>query len=194
LPLHSEDVRPSPAHRTPAVGISLHRSYLRFVDSVNDSPKKKITDPDLALSKIESWCAYQERCQQEVRDKLYSWGLYSDAVENIISELISRNFLNEERFAVAYAGGKFRMKKWGKQKIKMELKKRRVPEKIIAKALKEIGEDDYGQSLEHTLAKKWNSEKETHPLKKKMKVMRYMLSRGYETDAVSAAISKYTNA
>jgi regulatory protein len=159
----------------------------------NDSRTgRKITDPRLAFTKIESWCAYQERCQQEVRDKLYSWGLYSDAVESIISELISANFLNEERFAIAYAGGKFRMKKWGKQKIKMELKKRNISEVLIRKALKEIGQEDYEETLESTLSKKWKSEKEKHPLKKKMKVMRYMLSRGYETDAVSEAISKFT--
>jgi regulatory protein len=159
-----------------------------------DSPKKKITDPKVALTKIESWCAYQERCQQEVRDKLYSWGLWPDAIENIIADLISRNFLNEERFAIAYAGGKFRVKKWGKQKIKMELKKRKISDTLIRKALKEIGEDDYEATLETTLAKKWKAEKEKHPLKKKMKVMRYMVSRGYETEAVSEAISKFTKA
>ncbi len=169
-----------------------HIEYLRFVDTDKESRVKKITDPNLALTKIESWCAYQERCQQEVRDKLYSWGLYPDAVENIIGELISRNFVNEERFAIAYAGGKFRIKKWGKQKIKMELKRRKISDVLIRKALKEIGADDYEETLENSLAKKWKSEKEKHPLKKKMKVMRYMMSRGYETDAVSHAISKYT--
>ncbi len=174
------------------IGISAHRSYLRFVDRDNDFRPKKITDPKVALTKVESWCAYQERCQQEVRDKLYSWGLYPDAVENIISELISRNFLNEERFAIAYAGGKFRIKKWGKQKIKMELKKRKISDVLIRKALKEIGAEDYEETLESTLSKKWKAEKENHPLKKKMKVMRYMLSRGYESDAVSNAISKFT--
>lgn len=143
---------------------------------------------------MESWCAYQERCQQEVRDKLYTWGLWPDAIENIIAELISRNFLNEERFAIAYAGGKFRIKKWGKQKIKIELKKRKVPDALIRKALKEIGEVDYDNALEKTLAVKWKAEKEKHPLKKKMKVMRYMISRGYETDAVLEAISKHTKA
>lgn len=164
------------------------------MEKSNDTRSKKITDPKVALTKIESWCAYQERCQQEVRDKLYAWGLWPDAIENIIAELISRNFLNEERFAVAYAGGKFRIKKWGRQKIKMELKKRQVPDTIIRKALKEIGEDDYDSALEKTLAAKWKAEKEAHPLKKKMKVMRYMISRGYETDAVMGAISKYTKA
>ncbi len=157
-----------------------------------EDKKKKITDPDLALSKIESWCAYQERCQQETRDKLYSWGLWSEAVENIIVELISRNFLNEERFAIAYAGGKFRMMKWGKQKIKNELKKRKISDAIIRKALKEIGEDDYENTLEKTLAGRWKLEKEKHPLKKKLKVMRYMISRGYETDAVHESILKFT--
>ena len=74
-----------------------------------DSPKKtKITDPKVALTKAEHYCAYQERSQQEVRDKLYEWGLWPDAVENIISELIGGNYLNEERFAKAYAQGKFK--------------------------------------------------------------------------------------
>lgn len=157
-----------------------------------ETQRKKITDPQLALSKIESWCAYQERCQQETRDKLYSWGLWKDAVENIISELISRNFLNEERFAIAFAGGKFRIKKWGKQKIKMELKKRNVPESIIRRALKEIGADDYDVAIEKVLATKWKSEKEKHPLKKKLKVMRYLVSRGFEMDIIQQHIEKYS--
>jgi regulatory protein len=164
------------------------------VERDSETRTKKITDPKVALTKVESWCAYQERCQQEVRDKLYSWGLWPDAIENIIVELISRNFVNEERFAVAYAGGKFRIKKWGKQKIKMELKKRRIPDAIIQKALKEIGADDYDEVLENTLEKKWRMEKEKDPWKKKMKVMRYMMSKGFETEAVNAAISKYIKA
>lgn len=164
------------------------------MDSEKNSGVKKITDPKVALTKAESWCAYQERCQQEVRDKLYSWGLWPDAIENIIAELISRDFVNEERFAIAYAGGKFRIKKWGKQKIKMELKKRRISDGVIRIALKEIGADDYDETLEKTLEKKWNAEKEKHPLKKKMKVMRFMMSRGYEADAVRVAITKYTKA
>lgn len=153
--------------------------------------RKKITDPQQALAKVEAWCAYQERCQQEVRDKLYSWGLWSEAIENIISELISRNFLNEERFAIAYAGGKFRIKKWGRQKIRMELKKRRVPDKIITKALREIETGDYDNAIEKVLAAKWKSEKEKHPLKKKLKVMRYLASRGFETDLINQHIQRY---
>lgn len=153
---------------------------------------KKITDPQLALSKIESWCAYQERCQQEVRDKLYSWGLWKDAVESIISDLISRNFLNEERFAIAYAGGKFRIKKWGRQKIKVELKRRNITEAIIRRAMKEIETADYVNAIGKVLASKWQSEKEKHPLKKKLKVMRYLVSRGFEPELINEHIERYT--
>lgn len=160
--------------------------------SEKEERTKKISDPAVALSKIESWCAYQERCQQEVRNKLYSWGLWPDAVESIIGELITRNFLNEERFAIAYAGGKFRIKKWGKQKIRIELKKRKVPDGLIRRALKEIGGEDYDTAIEKVLATKWKSEKEKHPLKKKLKVMRYLVSRGFETDLIAEHLERYT--
>src|ERR1700740_2175906 len=97
--------------------------------------KKKITDKKVAMAKAEHYCAYQERSQQEVRDKLYEWGLWPEAVEHIISQLICDNFLNEERFAKAYALGKFRQKGWGKIKIKQGLKLKKVPEVLIKKAL-----------------------------------------------------------
>lgn len=176
----------------PAVNRLRFPLYLRFVIHNEETARKKITDPQVALTKMEAWCAYQERCQQEVRDKLYSWGLWQDAVENIIAELISRNFLNEERFAVAYAGGKFRIKKWGAQKIRMELKKRKVPDKIIAKALGEIEGRDYALTIGKVLAARWKSEKEKHPLRKKLKVMRYLVSRGFETELINEHIKRYT--
>ena len=89
-------------------------------------PKKKKLTPQQAVIKAQMSCAYQERCQQEMRDKLYEWGLYSNDVENIIANLISDGYLNEERFAKAFAGGKFRIKKWGRIRIKLELKKRKI--------------------------------------------------------------------
>ncbi len=96
----------------------------------------KITDEKIALAKAEHYCAYQERSQQEVRDKLYEWGLYSNVVERVITELIAGNFLNEERFANAYTRGKFNQKGWGKNKIKQGLKFKRVSDPLIKKALK----------------------------------------------------------
>lgn len=89
-----------------------------------DKDKKQISDPATALDKLRSWCGYQERCQQEARDKLYEFSLLTEAIESIIATLIADNFINEERFAKAYAGGKFRIKKWGKIKIKMGMKQK----------------------------------------------------------------------
>ena len=86
---------------------------------------KYVTEQD-ALKKIKHYCAYQERCHSEVKEKLYSFGLYKQQVENILSKLIEDNYLNEERFAIAFAGGKFRMKHWGRKKIEYELRQKQV--------------------------------------------------------------------
>lgn len=150
-----------------------------------DEPKKvKITDEKAALAKAEHYCAYQERAQQEVRDKLYEWGLWSDSVENIIGELIGANFLNEERFAKAYAKGKFNQNGWGKNKIKQGLKFKKVPDVLIKKALSGIPVDDYLQSLEAILAKKARTLNEKDPLKRRFKLQQYALSRGFELDLI----------
>src|SRR6187549_1978004 len=100
--------------------------------------EKKLITPEKALQKAENYCAYQERSQQEVRDKIYSWGLHRNDVENIISKLITDGFLKEERFAQAYARGKFRIKKWGRNKIREALRGKKVPDSLINKSLKEI--------------------------------------------------------
>ena len=107
-----------------------------------------------ALVKARQTCAYQERCHKEMRNKLYEWGLYQEEVENIISTLITENFLNEERFAKTYAGGKFRIKKWGKIKIKQELKKREISDYCIKKAMLEINDKDYIRTLSELITKK----------------------------------------
>src|ERR1700744_4009734 len=120
-----------------------------------DLPKKqKITDEKVALTKAEHYCAYQERSQQEVRNKLFEWGLWPEAVENIISQLITAGFLNEERFAKAYVQGKFRQKAWGKIKIKQGLKLKKVPDVLIKKALATIDGEEYTAMLAKVLQKK----------------------------------------
>jgi regulatory protein len=150
-----------------------------------DSPKIiKITDPKIALAKAERYCAYQERAQQEVRDKLYEWGLWPEAVENIITELIGGNFLNEERFAKAYAMGKFRQKGWGRIKIKQGLKLKKVSDVLIKKALQQIDGDDYEMMLSALLAKKSRLISEKDPFKRRYKLQQYAYGRGYETDIV----------
>ena len=151
-----------------------------------DQPKPTpIIDEKAALTKAEHYCAYQERSQQEVRDKLYEWGLHSVQVENLIVHLIQTNFLNEARFANAYVQGKFNQKGWGKQKIKQGLKFKKVSDALIKKALNTIDGDDYSNTLKQILEKKARLLGEKDPFKKRYKLHQYALSRGYETDIVS---------
>ncbi len=144
----------------------------------------KITDPHLALIKMQSWCAYQERCQQDARNKLYELGLWTEAVENIIVKLIEENFLNEERFATSFARGKFVIKKWGRIKIKQELKQKRVGDYCLKKAMQQIDESEYINTLKKLIESKRKLIKEPNKIKLQYKLMNYALSKGYEKDLV----------
>jgi len=146
--------------------------------------KQKTFTPQEAKRKAESYCAYQERSQQEVRDKLYGWGLHKTDVENIIGYLIEENFLNEERFAKAYALGKFRIKGWGKIKITQGLKLKQVSTPLIKIALKQIEPNDYFEKLTTIILKKSNLIKESDPYKKRNKLYQYALGRGYENNLI----------
>jgi regulatory protein len=146
-------------------------------------PRKKLT-PNQAYLKAQAACAYQERCQQEMRDKLYEWGLYGNDVENLIAKLISDNFLNEERFAKAYAGGKFRIKKWGRIKIKLELKRRKISDYCIKAAMKEIDDQEYIKVLKEILAKKLKENPKGKLQVRNYKAAQYAASRGYESDLI----------
>lgn len=154
--------------------------------------KKKYFTPQQALKKAESYCAYQERAQQEVRDKLYEWGLKQTDVEETIAKLISSNFINEERFAKAYAGGKFRIKKWGKVKIRIELKKKNISEYCIKKGMAEIEFRDYTKTLKSILEKKSKEIPNRKSLIKNYKLAQYAISRGYESDLVWDIIKEMT--
>lgn len=153
------------------------------------SPKKQFT-PAQAKVKIAAFCAYQERYQQEVRDKLYSYGLHMEEVENLISYMIEEGFLNEERFAVAFVGGKFRIKKWGRKKILQELKLRQISLNCIKSGMKEINPDEYWQTLMGLAEKKWHSSSDYDEFIRTQKVFRYLMSRGYEADLIQEAIAE----
>jgi regulatory protein len=152
----------------------------------------KITDPKVGLTKAEHYCAYQERSQQEVRTKLYDWGLYPRDVEQIISNLIENNFLNEERFAKTYTKSKFNQKGWGRIKIKQALKFKKVPDVLIRKALLTIDGDDYLATLKNILQKKAALIKEKEGYKRTYKLQQYAMSRGFEADVI-ADVLKDTN-
>src|SRR5690606_14840562 len=137
-----------------------------------------------ATKRAESYCAYQERSQREVRDKLYDWGQYPADVENIIVELIAENFLNEERFAQAYTSGKFKIKKWGKTKIATGLKFKRITPRLIREALAAIDAAEDYSTLVEVSEKKARLLKENKPYKRKMMLAQYGASRGFERDLI----------
>lgn len=138
-----------------------------------------------ALQKLERYCAYQERCHKEVRQKLFELGMDSDSRDKIITDLIQNNFLNESRFATAFARGKFRTKKWGKNRIVNELKFRDISAYNIQLALKEISDSDYYQTFEELSKKRFKQlTSEKNLQNKKRKFRDYLLYRGWESHLI----------
>ncbi|MEJ7610319.1 MAG: regulatory protein RecX [Ferruginibacter sp.] len=147
--------------------------------------EQKNIGTERAFLKIKHYCAYAERSHAEVKKKLYGFGLYKTEADEILSRLIEENYLNEERYALAFAGGHFRMKSWGKTKIRYELKQRSVSEYCIKKALSSIPEDDYRE----TLRKLFNAKLallagEQNVFTKKKKLQNYLVGKGYEFELV----------
>lgn len=140
--------------------------------------------------KIENFCAYQERCHQEIEGKLRAFGLDEREKSEIIAHLIEQNFLNEERFSRAFARGKHRIKHWGKSRIVNELKMRNISQYNINAALQEIDDDDYLESFDTIALRQWNSISEPNPIKKRKKFCDFLLRKGYETDLVYEKMRK----
>ena len=143
-----------------------------------------------ALQKARHYCAYQERCHSEVKEKLYSFGLRKNDVEQALSSLIEENYLNEERFAVQFAGGRFRMKQWGKVKIRYELKQKQVGDYCIKKALASIGEDDYDRTLTRLAEDKWEYLQQEQTFIRRQKLQNYLIQKGYETEKIQSIITR----
>ena len=144
-----------------------------------------------ALLKAASYCAYQERCHTEVEAKLAEWGFFGIDAQQVIIQLIEQNYLNEERFAKAFAGGKFRVKSWGRQKIIRELKLRKISPYCIQQALQEIDEAEYESRLMELITDKWaDLKKERSKLIRQQKLMRFAQSKGYEVDLIIQFIKK----
>jgi regulatory protein len=140
----------------------------------------------LILQKAASYCAYQERTQDEVRQRLKKWNVWGEEADELIAELITLNYLSEERFAKTYAGGKFRIKNWGRMKIKQELQRRGLSTYSIEKGMNEIEDKAYVDGLRTLLAKKkvLLSKTETDGFKLKNKLARFALGKGYESELV----------
>lgn len=146
-----------------------------------------------ALEKLQKYCAYQDRCHQEVRWKLLELGMYGDDLEEIIADLIMENFLNEERFARSYARGKFRMKGWGKMKITRELKQRQVSAYCIKKGLSEIDNEIYEQKLYQLLEKKNKTLRDKNIFTRRKKLFNYAYQKGYESFLIQKCLQTLTS-
>ena len=151
---------------------------------------KKHLTKEQALQKLKHYCAYQERCHSEVKEKLFNLGVWKKDHDEIISTLIEENYLNEERFAIAFAGGKWRVKQWGRVKIKYELKQKQVSEYCIKKALQQISQEEYLAVLKKLADEKYASLKAEQYLVRKKKTMDYLLNKGFEMDLVRGLVGK----
>ena len=139
---------------------------------------------DEAKKKLENYCAYQERCHKEVRQKLKEMKMIPEAIDVIIVHLLEHNFLNEERFAKTFVRGKFKIKKWGRYRLTSELKQKGINKVNINQALKEISESDYNEVFHALAEKRWNSLTETTVLKKKRQFIDYLAYRGWESHLI----------
>jgi regulatory protein len=145
-------------------------------------------ESDYILSKVRSFCAYQERCISEVADKLREWKVEKKRADKVIEQLIREDYLNEERFARSYCGGKFRINHWGKTKIINELEKRQVPDLIIQIGLEEIDDEEYAETLKELIQRKNRELRETDPFKRKQKLIAYGIQKGYHYGLVKQVI------
>lgn len=141
-----------------------------------------------ALKKAQYYCAYQERCTQEISTKLYLWGVAERYHQKIIDELITDNYLNEKRYATSFVRGKFNLNHWGKIKIKAALRHKNIAEEYITESLSYIEETDYKSTLMQLLEKKATGLKVNDPRIRKQKLAAYAYSKGFETNEIMHCI------
>lgn len=156
---------------------------------------KKGNNPDSKrdnelLLKAERFCAYRERCGYEVRKKLDELGAEKNQADKIIASLVENAYLSDERFAKLFVSGKFRIKRWGKNKLRAELKMKKLPDPLIYKALDSIDEEEYLKTIEHLIAKKSKEVKSKNAKDKTRKVAMYLFSKGFESDIVWKALKQ----
>lgn len=154
--------------------------------------QQKLT-PHQALPKLKQYCAYQERCHSEVKEKLANYGVFGTDADAIAATLVAENYLNEERFAIQFAGGRFRLKQWGRNKIQYELRQKQVSAYCIKKALASIDPDAYHVTLQQLYEQKWASLRgEKNVFTKKRKTQAYLMQKGYETSLINELLNSKT--
>lgn len=153
--------------------------------------QRKFFTKEQALPKLKHYCSYQERCHSEVVTKLYELGVKKKDHDELIATLIEEKFLDEERFAISFAGGKFRLKRWGRVKIKYALKQKQVSEYSIKKALDQIDKQEYFSSLEKLALEKYESLAGETTLLRKKKTLEHLLLKGYEPALINEVLQSF---
>ena len=152
--------------------------------------RKRLTK-EQALQKLRFYCRYQQRCQSEIKQKLFELGINTKDQEELMGELIKENSLNDERFAVAFVSGRFRLKQWGRKKIQHGLKEKRVSDEIAQKALEQIDQKEYMAVLNKLAKERYASLKHEQYLVRKKKTMDYLMQKGYEVDLIRDTINNF---
>jgi regulatory protein len=150
-----------------------------------------IIDFKIALEKAAKYCAYQERCQFDLERKFKDWNVDNELWDEIIVEMIQQNFLNEERFSQSYTNGKVNIKRWGRQKIKNELKSRQISDYCIRKAFENIDKEKYLLNLQYLIQQKSASISAKNDYEKRMKLIQYLMGRGYELELINEELDNY---
>jgi regulatory protein len=136
------------------------------------------------LTKAQSYCAYQDRCSAEVVQKLRDWGVSDERIPKIVASLTEDKFIDDQRYAESFVSSKFRLKHWGRNKIAYELRLKKIPSELIAQAMESIDENDYADTLQTLITKKTQEVKDSDAYRKKQKIARYLISKGFETELV----------
>jgi len=154
--------------------------------------KLDTSEPELILEKIRHYCGYQERCIRDAEGKLKDWAVQKKRIPALIEQLQKEGYLDEKRFASAYARGKFRLNKWGRQKIGFELKIRGIPETIINEGLTSIDEEEYIKTLKELMIRKQNELNRNEDLNIREKIINFVLGKGFEMNLVLDLMKKLT--
>jgi len=154
---------------------------------------KKGLTKEQVLQKLRFYCRYQQRCQSEVKEKLFELGVNKRDHDELITELVKENCLNDERFAVAFASGRFKLKQWGRKKIQKGLREKRVSDEIAQKALEQINKKEYRAILNKLAKERYAALKHEQHLVRKKKTMDYLMQKGYELDLVKEVINNFSN-
>ncbi len=152
--------------------------------------KNKTYNIKETTEKIQSFCALQDRCQWEVENKMRQWGVEEYIIENIVTDLILEKFIDEQRFSESFCRGKFRIKRWGKVKIKNELTLRKISFSCIQKGLEQIKDKEYYSVLKELYEKKKSSIKDKNQFIKKGKIVKYLQQKGFESNLIWELINK----